>query len=154
MAGEIKITINGLSDLTSALDAVKARLDIATRQATIEAAQRLQSNAVSNFNVAPAPTTRTGNLQRSIKSSPVMQQGIGKYTIKVGPTAIYARIIELGGTITPKEAKMLSWISGGKRVFAHSVTIRPHPYFEPAYVRTVGQLRPIFESAWRKALEA
>ena len=49
-----------------------------------------------------------------------------------GPTAIYARIQEFGGTIH-KSPGYMSWASnwdggGWWRYYKHQVTIRPHPY--------------------------
>lgn len=44
----------------------------------------------------------------------------------------YALIHELGGVITPKQAKMLAFEINGKLVFAHSVTIPARPYLRPS----------------------
>ncbi len=44
----------------------------------------------------------------------------------------YALIHELGGRIVPKNAKALSFVIGGERVFAKSVNIPPRPYLRPA----------------------
>lgn len=42
------------------------------------------------------PAIVTGELRRSVKTSPV-QQGFKGYQVMVGPTKIYARVQELGG---------------------------------------------------------
>lgn len=44
----------------------------------------------------------------------------------------YALIHELGGVITPKQAKVLVFEIDGRKVFARSVTIPARPYLRPA----------------------
>ena len=48
--------------------------------------------------------------------------------ITVGSPLIYAAIHHFGGVIKPKKAKALSFMAGGDRVFAKSVTIPARPY--------------------------
>ena len=50
----------------------------------------------------------------------------------IGSNAPYARIHDVGGVITPKTKRLLSWIGESGRVFAKSVTIPARPYFTPA----------------------
>jgi len=164
----IKVKINGISDLTSAIDRIKSQIDEATKLATIQSGTKVQAYAVSAFNTPPAPNTRTGNLQRSIKSDPVVHQGIGRYSITVGPRAVYARIQELGGDIEERRAGWLAVKSGYakspgqfiKRNFNYPgshldiVTIKPHPYFTPSFLRVRGQMRGMFSTAWGKALKS
>ena len=53
--------------------------------------------------------------------------------VSIGPTKIYGRIHELGGTIKPIYAKMLSWMGdNGIRRFAKKVVIPARPYLRPA----------------------
>ena len=161
--GDITIKIEGVGDVINALEAMKARLDVATRAATVKSGQTLQSKAVGNFEGTHAPgmphqggskpNTVTGNLQRSIIAWPVVRQGIARYSVQINPTAIYSRIIELGGTITPKEKRYLSWISDtGKRVYRKQVTLRGWPYLAPATRDTAAVMNNIFESYWSGAL--
>lgn len=80
------------------------------------------------------PAVVTGTLRRSVRTGPVTRVGFGSYSVKVGPTVVYARIQELGGVITPKTAAHLRFRLGGREVYAKSVTLPPRPYFRPALV--------------------
>lgn len=74
----------------------------------------------------------TGNLRASIMTEPLEQKPT-RAVVQIGTDVIYARIQELGGTIKPKTAKMLSWITeNGERVFARAVRIKAQPYLRPA----------------------
>lgn len=58
--------------------------------------------------------------------------GVKSYA-DVGPTKVYGRIQELGGTIKPLHAKVLAWIGDdGQMHFAKRVTLPPRPYLRPA----------------------
>ena len=73
---------------------------------------------------APSILQRSGALARALH-------------LTVMPTAAtvaqpmrYGRVHQLGATIRPKNAKVLSWVNRkGQRVIAKSVTIPPRPYF-------------------------
>lgn len=160
---EIKVTFSGLPDLLTAIESMKTRIDAATGRATSQGGQSIVNEAKANFIGShpvgfphvggPTPNVVTGNLKRSIRTQTLQPLGQGKYRITAGPTAIYGRIIELGGTITPKDAHMLSWIgASGRRVFAKKVVIPPYPYFRPGYLTALSKMNEIFTSAWRKAL--
>lgn len=73
---------------------------------------------------------RTGRLRSSITHE-VRDVG-GTVELVVGTNVAYARIHEFGGVIIPKRAKYLTFVVGGKRVFAKRVVIPRRPYFEPA----------------------
>jgi hypothetical protein len=82
-----------------------------------------------------------GNLRASIQAEPVKETPTSA-EVQIGSGAIYARIQELGGTIVPKTAKMLSWVnSSGQRVFAKAVTIKAQPYLRPAVDNHEGQIK-------------
>ena len=170
MAG-ITIKSEGAAESIAAIESLKARIEIATRQATVTAGNTLQKKAVENFvgTHAPGewhvggpgskPNTVSGNLQRSITVWPVVHEGLAQYRIQVNPTAIYARLIELGGTVTPKSAQYLSWIgrrsdASWGRIYKRRVTIAPHPYFEPAVRDTIAVMPRIFMTYWGGAIEA
>lgn len=63
----------------------------------------------------------------------------GKLTGQVGPTVIYGRIQELGGTIFPRERKFLHWVDASGSHFARHVTLPPRPYLKPG----VEMVKPI-----------
>jgi len=95
----------------------------------------------------------TSNLANSIKAEPVKETATSA-EVQIGTNVIYARIQELGGTIVPKTAKMLSWISKtGERVFARAVTIDAQPYLRPAVDNHEGQIKSAIESAISSELE-
>ena len=166
MADGIEIKIEGVSAVVTAIEALKSRLDIATRVATTKSGQTLQSKAVSNFRGThtrvehhlggDSPNTVTGNLQRSIITRPTIHIGPGRYQSVVTPTAIYSRVIELGATITPTEKEYLSWIgirADGSlgRIYKKSVVVPPYPYFIPAYRSTALVMRNIYSTYWGAA---
>jgi len=72
---------------------------------------------------------KTGNLIGSIQIYDKMP-----FSVMVGSRGvIYAAVHEFGATISPKRAKMLSWIGeSGERIFAHKVVIPARPYLRPA----------------------
>lgn len=165
-------------DFRGAIDALIARMEIATQQATVAAGDMLVTAAVKNFTGAhpagfphvggTAPNTVTGNLQRSITADPIRSAGNHRYSVTVGPRAIYARLVELGGTITPKRGPFLVWTLGPRPASpegwkaaqkaglvrrARSVTVHPHPFFSPAYRSVVEKLPQLFASFWGKAID-
>lgn len=161
----ITIRSEGTARITAAIERIKKQLDIATRDATKEAGEALQAAARRNFHGYHAfgyhhlggdsPNTVSGDLQASIQFlTPVLSEGSARYSTKIGPTAIYGRVIELGATITPKEAKMLSWFDAqmGLRRFEDEVTIPPRPYFRPAVEDLPPRMTQIFYDAWSEAL--
>lgn len=88
--------------------------------------------AYAKINVTKTFTARTGNLLNSI-STTLEKTTATSAKVSVGPTVIYGRIHELGGTIKPVHAKMLHWVDeSGKHHQANSVTIPARPYLRPA----------------------
>lgn len=65
------------------------------------------------------PMNRTGNLRRSIRGEK-FKSGFAKYEAIVGPTIVYGRAVELGGTFAPK-----SWIG--------TSAMKGFPYMQPAF---------------------
>ena len=65
------------------------------------------------------PKNRTGNLRRSIRGEK-FQKGFAKYEAIVGPTIIYGRAVELGGSYSPPSWKGTSAVKG-------------FPYMAPAF---------------------
>lgn len=64
----------------------------------------------------------TGMLQRSIIHE------VEGSTVTIGTNVLYAPMMQFGGTIVPKTAKALHFVSGGKDFFAKSVTIPARPF--------------------------
>ena len=65
------------------------------------------------------PMNRTGNLRRSIRGEK-FKTGFAKYEAIVGPTIVYGRAVELGGTFAPKSCIGTSPVKG-------------FPYMQPAF---------------------
>lgn len=163
---QIRVQFDGRAEAIDAIERIKLLLLAVTPDATKAAGDFLQKTARSNFvgSHPPGfphmafggdrPNTATGNLQQSITVLPVVAEGPARYSVTVGPTIVYARIIELGGTITPKESEYLSWFSPwlGRRIYRKSVHLDGWPYFRPAYETTVGAMNSIFEEYWGAAL--
>lgn len=161
--GDINISFDGVSAIVAELEALKSRMNRATEDATTKTGDRLRHTAILNFHGShppgfhhvggDAPNIVSGNLAWSIVAPPSVNVGTGRYMTRVGPTAIYARVIEFGAHITPKERQYLSWFDAqvGTRRYLKEVNIPPHPYFTPAYEETPPQMRQIFSSAWERA---
>jgi len=143
--GELTVRFTGVSEAIGALRAWAEREKSATERAVQEAAEVVTDTAKG---LAPHVT---GALAESITIT-----AEGEYTRLTGPTVVYGRIIELGGTITPRDRRYLSWLSDwmtgtGDRVFAKRVHIRPEPYLRPAVEADEGRILDTFREAWEAA---
>ena len=67
------------------------------------------------------PMNRTGNLRRSIRGEK-FRKGIASYSAIVGPTIIYGRAVELGGSYAPDSWRGTSAMAG-------------FPYMKPAFMK-------------------
>ena len=67
------------------------------------------------------PMNRTGNLRRSIRGEK-FRKGFASYSAIVGPTIIYGRAVELGGSYAPDSWRGTSAMAG-------------FPYMKPAFIR-------------------
>lgn len=79
------------------------------------------------------PSLVSGALRRSITVEPPIRSGEG-WSILVGPTIVYGRIQELGGS------------SNGHNY------LPPRPYMAPAWLILPDKIRDIFEDAWSNAV--
>jgi hypothetical protein len=80
------------------------------------------------------PNRITGNLQRSVTTvMPKPQQGFRSYTAITGPTAVYARQLELGGG---------RWKTPVK-----------YPYVAPAYESVKPRVEDIFNAAFMRKMQ-
>jgi hypothetical protein len=165
--GEISVRWDGIDEAIAALQAWAEREQLATAKATGDAGDDVQRLARGNFVGAHAPgfphtggdrpNTATGRLQASIVPTPVAADGDGRYTVLVGPTTIYGRIIELGGTIHPREAEYLSWFSPWlhRRMYLKEVTLGGWPYLSPAFNTFVEtRMTDLYSEAWSAATVA
>jgi phage gpG-like protein len=147
---DIHVNVQGGDELAAALDQLAIRVRTATRSATKEATRLLQRRAwahLSRYSHPPntptpsppgePPARITGHLRGSLSPTGPFPTGEG-FGAKLGPTAVYSRIQELGGR-------------AGRN---HSVTLPPRPYMRPTRASVIadGSLRRAFVGAWRRAL--
>lgn len=162
---DITVKPRDISPILARIEEIKEKLKVATYEATKDSGDALQAAARRNFQGTHAPgfhrvggdrpNTVTGHLAESIIFlQPVVAVGNAKYQTRIGPTAIYSRVIELGAHIDAKTAQYLHWFDAQMGVdrYKKSVDIPPYPYFRPAVEGMPLKMAAIFESAWREAL--
>ncbi|MFC8676670.1 hypothetical protein ACFUEN_28795 [Streptomyces griseorubiginosus] len=147
MSGAVHVT--GVTQLNGALMALEHDLQRATRLATAHAAhlaeaaikQMLTTSSHPKGTPTPSapgepPSLVTGTLRRSAKVFGPVPAGYGRWLAEVGPTAVYGRIQELGGTA------------------GRGAELPPRPYVQPAYEQLVagGAMSRAYYAAWRGAL--
>jgi phage gpG-like protein len=145
------IRIEGLAELTGALERMAAALSVATRAATAEASHLVEAeikrtlSTSSHAKGTPTPSSPgdppslvTGTLRRSVTVKGPHPLGSGRWEAEIGPTAVYGRIQELGGVTG----------CGG------SAVLPPRPYVQPAFTRLAasGALLEAYHSRWRRAI--
>lgn len=144
------MNVSGGDAVAAALDRIAMRMRTATRSAVKDANRLVQRRAtaeLSRYSHPPntptpsppgqPPARISGHLLGSLSPTGPYPTG-GGMAGKVGPTAVYSRIQELGGR-------------AGRN---HSVTLPPRPYMRPTRAKVLadGSLRRIFVGAWRRAL--
>jgi hypothetical protein len=94
------------------------------------------------------PALISGTLRRSIKGRGPRQTGPGRFEGQVGPTVVYGRIQELGGTIVA-HGQYLRWFdANGRAFFKHSVTLPARPYMWYAVTLTRDEIHEAFVRSW------
>lgn len=147
MAGGVQVI--GLSELNGAFMALEHDLQAATRVATAKVAhmaeaaikQMLTTSSHPKNTPTPSqpgepPSLVTGTLRRSIKVTGPVPAGMGRWLAEVGPTAVYGRVQELGGTA------------------GRGATLPPRPYVQPAFEQLVatGAITRTYHLAWAAAI--
>jgi hypothetical protein len=143
------VQVTGLTQLRGAFVALENDLQRATRTATAHAAhlaeaaikQMLTTSSHEKGTPTPSapgepPSLVSGTLRRSTKVVGPVPAGFGRWLAEVGPTAVYGRVQELGGTA------------------GHGSELPPRPYVQPAYEQLVasGAISRTYHLAWRTAL--
>ena len=146
----------GESDAEHAIDALIRRLDKATAAGVMEGVFRVEAQAKA---LAPVGEShggyQMGYLRMSIRSEGPTPLGFARYVGRVGPTAVYGRIRELGGHIRPVRKPMLRWRDGsGVWHAAMHVYQGPHPYLKPATTVVRRRFRQIMARHWADAIRA
>lgn len=140
--------VSGAQQWRAAVDLMALRVDRATGRATTQAGydvERATKAYLRIYTHAPGtPTTSppggppawvTGGLARSVRRSSTIRRRRGVYSTKVGPTALYGRIQELGGR-------------AGRR---HATTLPARPYLKPRTRAELATIRRIYINSWREA---
>lgn len=138
-------SMSGFEALQEKLRAILRRTEQATPEAMLRAGFVVQKEAqrllalTSHPAGTPTPSAPgsppslvSGALRRSITVEPPTRTADG-WSISVGPTVVYGRIQELGGS------------SNGHNY------LPPRPYMAPAWTVLPPKIRDIFEDAWSNA---
>jgi HK97 gp10 family phage protein len=130
MADAVRSRVIGGEDLKRALK----QLDVAAAERSLRLAVKAGAQPIENAAEQKAPK-KTRTLARSITTNIEASGDRAEATIGPSGAAIpYAAQVEFGGTIVPKNAKMLHWVDeSGNDVFAKSVTQVARPYLRPAW---------------------
>ncbi|HUY24189.1 MAG TPA: hypothetical protein VMV09_02640 [Candidatus Saccharimonadales bacterium] len=161
---------SSVAGLEAALDQLVAAAVQSTPVAVAQAATIVQGRARDNASHRPGPNVISGDLKRSIitgagATAGPMVPGVARlgpflWSSVVGPTVIYGRIQELGGHVYPHHMArsgsgrpgMLSWVAGGKRIYAMHAYIPPRPYLSPALASSQGAIQQKFYDIWAGAM--
>lgn len=145
------IIVRGVGAAVAALDVKIVQMRAATATATRKALSLIERNTKQKLrtythregeptNSPPGepPAWVTGTLARSVSGEGPTLIGTATWRGRVGPTAVYGRIQELGGTAGP----------GG-----HSV-LPARPYLQPTFDDALPDIERIFREAWTAAILA
>lgn len=150
--------------MEKALDKVMERADYAARQAVTDGGHLIERNAK-----LLAPVAR-GTLRRSIHVDSVLPLGPGRWESNTGPSMVYSRLREKGGTIKPGAKGVLAWVTSGARPTSPAgwaaanqagiarysmspIDQKGEPYMRPAFDSSVSAVYDIYRLAFRKAFE-
>lgn len=114
----LEFDLLGVSEFVAALEAMDARVEVATRTAVANSALMIQRQAQTNASGRPGPNVRSGTLRRSFRVDGPHRIGTG-WEARIGPTVIYSRRVELGFDGTDSIGRIY-----------HQP---PYPYFGPAW---------------------
>lgn len=137
----------GVPELRAALAKVAAQTDGAARATVAEAMAEVVAAAKGNFegshkkgepHTGSKPNVVSGDLRRSIISTPVVKLATGEWGSEAGPTQIYGRRVELGFRGTDALGRRFNQ-SG-------------YPYFVPAVEEVEPRFAVIGARNWAKFL--
>lgn len=154
MAGVVGMSLEGMDAFMAAVDKIVDAANEGGRRGANNAAQLVASRTKSKLTwtthkkgeptesqPGEPPALVTGTLRRSVKVVPAVPLGAGAWQAQVGPTAVYARIQELGGRLGANPRHGM-WRS--------PATLPPRPYLAPSVAELVsgGQLWAAFREGW------
>jgi hypothetical protein len=143
---EIRMEIRGIKELEASITKMAGKFDIASRKiveqggilVSNEAKKRFRAANQTSLPIPDRPTSRTGNLMKSIDTDHARYEGAGRWSSRTGPTMKYGRRVELG-------------YSGGGGGRGHQAT-RPFPYLAPGFVNARPKLIDLYRNTWRTAI--
>lgn len=140
------IVLRGVDIFKGAVDTKVAQMRAATRAATAKALHLIERRAKQKLGLrshqrgtptpsgpGEPPALITGNLRRSIAVTGPAPITANAWRGKVGPTAVYGRVQELGGPT-------------GRGV------LPARPYLHPSYEELREEIHALFRAAWTKAI--
>jgi hypothetical protein len=145
------------SDMQAAVDRLADRANAAVELATRRGIAFFVGAAMAHAPVAKsvqAPRHVGGTLRRSIHIVEVTQIGPGRWLATAGPSVIYGRFRDLGGTIHAKNGPYLKFQIDGNWVQVESVTQTGSFYMEKALDDLEGAIEGIFATAWSEVMRA
>lgn len=137
--------------LKNNVKAVRGAISGENLKAAVEAGGRVIEGA-AKVNIRNTFSSMMGALENSILVV-INKATATEAEAEIGPTAIYGRIQELGGIITPVKAKLLSWVNdAGERIFAHMVHLPPRPYMRPAVDENLNAIEQAMSYQLKKSI--
>jgi phage gpG-like protein len=148
MASKVTVLYNYVPKIRAAISGdVLAKALMAGGQ-VIEAQAKINTTKVFS-----SKSTGGAGLGGSIKIE-LIQSGETSAEVHVGPTVVYGPIQELGGTVKPLHAKMLSWVNeAGERIFANAVHLPARPYLRPAVDEHKSEIEDAIGYQLKQAIE-
>ncbi len=147
MPDGMSFDLDGMREFQAAIDDIIAKADMAARRAVTDGGHLIERRAKQR-----APVL-TGTLRRSIHVDSVVPLGPGRWQSITGPSVIYARQREFGGTIRAKNAPYLKFKGSQGWAQVKSVYQKPQPYMHPAFDETISGIRELYKAIWREAFE-
>lgn len=139
--------MEGIPEFNLALLRLEAAAEVAGAAATAKGAHLIEAATKDNLSryahskgtptpspPGAPPAVITGTLRRSVMVDGPNRVGFGVYEARIGPTVVYSRIQELGGTA------------------GRGSTLPPRPYLSPAVTASMPELGVIYREAWAAAL--
>lgn len=146
----VRVEVDGVPRWERSVDELVARLSEATYLATNYALHLLEANekvALSTYPHPPGTKTPSpawvgpvglisGHLRRGVRVDGPWQVSMTRVEGEVGPTAVYARIHELGG-----------FTGRGHRTY-----LPPRPYHRPTLDASLHEIHEAYADAWARAI--
>lgn len=160
-----------ITQTLASIDVISVAVDVATEHAVADAAALVQraAQALAPIGVEGNATDPPGTLAASIRVDGPSAMEDHAYQAKVGPTTVYGRQRELGGSIFPQASSALAFTKFGTRLvigpgvspaaFGNTVylnrpgvTQEPRPYLKPAVEETEPLVLDLFAREVEDAL--